>query len=110
MSAELTYTQMRGQLLPDITLSETATPQIKPLSHYGMMRKAFLKEHRPIIYNRMLLKETLFPHLREVEEAANLRLEQTIKLLTVLNPDKEATDSIKAQADEIVRNELIYAD
>ena len=38
----------------------------KPLGKYGRMRKAYLKEHRPILYNQMLLSEKLYPHLLAV--------------------------------------------
>jgi hypothetical protein len=68
----------------------------------------------------MLLKETLFPHLRETEEAANARMEQVIGLLTARNtPPDKATDpmgwtaamnTLKAQAEEMVLNQLVYAD
>jgi hypothetical protein len=37
------------------------------------MRRAFLKEHAPITYNRLLLTEQLFPHLREVDAIADER-------------------------------------
>jgi len=66
----------------------------------------------------MLLKETLFPHLRETEEAANARLTQVMSLLTAANPIPEKTDdpmgwtaamnALKAQAEEMVLNNLIY--
>ena len=34
------------------------------------MRKTYLKEHRPILYNQMLLSEKLYPHLLEIDETA----------------------------------------
>jgi hypothetical protein len=118
MSVELTYTQVGDYLLPDIKLNEPPRELTAPLGRYGRMRKAFLKDHRTITYNTMLLKETLFPHLRETEEAANERLEQTMKLLTERNalPDKAsdpmgwtaAMNTLKAQAEELVLNQLIY--
>jgi hypothetical protein len=83
------------------------------------MRKAFLKEHRKITYSRLLLPEQLFPHLREVDEVASARMEQVMKSLTAQNnlPDKAADpmawtaamNTLKAQAEELVLNELIYA-
>jgi hypothetical protein len=57
------------------------------------MRRAYLKEWRPILYSRLLLSEELFPHLREIDEAAVARL-QTIA-------DRE-------QAHEIILSELVY--
>jgi hypothetical protein len=49
-------------------------PNIAPLGKYGRKRRAFLKEHRPALCSQMLLSETLYPHLREIDEAAAQRL------------------------------------
>ena len=46
------------------------------MGKYGRMRKTYLKEHRPILYNQMLLSEKLYPHLLEIDETAQSRLEQ----------------------------------
>jgi hypothetical protein len=61
----------------------------------------------------------LFPHIREVEQAANRRLETVMAELTKRTrlPDKAADpmawtaamNSLKAQAEEMVTHELIYA-
>jgi hypothetical protein len=69
----ITYTQHGDYLLPDITLSDL--PDAPPLGRYGMMRKSFLREHHPILYNKLLLTEKLFPHLRDVDESAQTRLD-----------------------------------
>ena len=119
MSMAITYTQAGDYLLPDIKLSEPPRELTEPLGRYGRMRKAFLKDHRTITYNTMLLKETLFPHLREVDEAAAMRLTQVMDALTAKNslPDKAtdpmawtaAMNALKAQAEEMVLHELIYS-
>jgi hypothetical protein len=68
---EITYTAVGDYLLPNITLSD---PKDAPsIGRYGKMRRAFLKEHLPIQYNRLLLTEQLFPHLREVDAIADER-------------------------------------
>jgi hypothetical protein len=69
---EITYHLHGDYLLPNITLSE-CPGEYPPIGRYGAMRRAFLKEHRPIEYNRLLLSEQLFPHLRDVDEIANER-------------------------------------
>ncbi len=58
MKNNLTYTQNGDYLIPDLSLSEQ--PE-KPLGKYGRMRKAYLKEHRALIYNHVLLTEKLYP-------------------------------------------------
>ena len=119
MTETLTYTQVGDYLLPDLTLDEPPRELAEPLGRYARMRKAFLKEHRSINYNRLLLTEKLYPHLREVEQTATARVEQMMKALVERNtlPDK-ATDPIgwtakmntlKAQAEEMVLHELIYS-
>jgi hypothetical protein len=59
-------------LLPNLVLSDP--PDASPLGHYGMRRKAFLKEHRPALYSQLLLSECLYPLCRAVDEAAAERL------------------------------------
>ena len=39
----ITYTQNGDYLIPNIVIRKT-----KPLGHYGRLRKAYLKMHRPI--------------------------------------------------------------
>ena len=88
---------------------------------YGRMRKAYLKEHRPLIYNQLLLTEKLYPHLIEIDETAQSRLEQ---MMPQLAKDAGATEQLKAsdpmrwvglmntckaQAEEILMAELIHS-
>jgi hypothetical protein len=55
---ELTYRLVGDYLLPNLALSDP--PDAEPLRHYGRMRRAFLKEHRPALYSELLLSEKLF--------------------------------------------------
>ena len=41
------------------------------------------KEHHPILYNQMLLSEKLYPHLLEIDETAQNRLEQMLSLIHI---------------------------
>ncbi|MDR1322595.1 MAG: TnpV protein [Gracilibacteraceae bacterium] len=119
MTEPLTYTQRGDYLLPDLKLSEPPREIAEPLGRYARMRKAFLQDHRAITYSRLLLSEKLFPHLREVEEAAEARLEQVMSLLEAHSalPGKEtdpmgwtaAMNALRAQAEEMVLHELIYS-
>ena len=71
---KIEYTQVGDYFLPNILLNELpAEEKIIPLGRYGKMRRAFLKEHCPIQYSTLLLKEQLFYHLREVDAIANER-------------------------------------
>ena len=91
MENNLTYTRNGDYLIPDLSLSEQ--PE-KPLGKYGRMRKAYLKEHRPLIYNHLLMSEKLYPHLLEIEETANSRLEQ---MMLQLAESAGATEELKAR-------------
>ena len=117
MENSLTYTMNGDYQIPDLKLTEQ--PE-KPLGKYGRMRKAYLKEHRPLIYNQLLLTEKLYPHLIEIDETAQSRLEQ---MMPQLAKDAGATEQLKAsdpmrwvglmntckaQAEEILMAELIH--
>ncbi|MDO4732917.1 MAG: TnpV protein [Bacillota bacterium] len=115
MNNNLTYAHCGDYEIPNLILSET---EAKPLGKYGRMRKNYLKEHRPVLWNSMLLSAKLYPHLREIDETANRRLEQLMSelLTSVPAPDKEKQqmawvqhmNMLKAQAEEIIFAELIY--
>lgn len=118
MNNTLTYRQNGDYLIPNLELSEQP---VKPLGKYGRMRKAYLKEHRPLIYNQLLLTEKLYPHLIEIDETANSRLEQMMPRLAEsagATEELKARDPMcwvglmntcKAQAEEILMAELIHS-
>ncbi len=116
--SELTYTRSGDYLIPDLSLTEQ--PQA-PLGKYGRMRKDYLKEHRPVLWNSLLLSEKLYPHLREIDEAANNRLEQMMpelmksagvtEALKASDPMKWVglMNTLKAQAEETILTELVFS-
>ena len=89
---EIGYVLVGDYHLPLIALSDP--PDAQPLGKYGMMHMAYLREHKPILYNQLLLSERLYPLCREIDEAAATRL------ATIL--DREV-------AHEIILSELVYA-
>lgn len=99
-------------MIPDLKIE---VPE-QPLGKYGRMRQKYLKEHRPILWNQMILEEALFPHLLEIEQAAQSRLEQMMpelaaEALKARDPMKWVglMNTCKAQAEEVILAELIYA-
>ena len=88
---KITYTRVGDYLLPDVKLSDP--PDAPPLGRYGMMHKAYLKEHKPVLYGQLLLSERLYPLCREIDEAAATRL---------------ATIPDRVIAHEIILSELVY--
>lgn len=84
------------------------------------MRRNYLKTQRPVLYNQMLLNGSLWPHLQEVQKTASERVERTIAILAdkFPTPDKERSqllwavhmNGLKAQAEEVVVREIVYAE
>ena len=115
MSSNLSYTQTGDYLLPNLTLHQPKTP----LGKYSRMRLSFLRQQHPALYNTMLLNGSLYPTLSELEQTAVAMKEQMMTELLAKNPapDKEQNqmawvqhmNSLKAQAEELVLNELIYS-
>ena len=115
MSSSLNYTKIGDYQLPNLTLNQPKTP----LGKYGRMRRNYLKQYRPVLYNSMLLNGTLYPHLMELEQTAESRMQQMMAELLKQNPapDKaqnqlmwvQHMNSLKAQAEELVMTELIYS-
>lgn len=117
MENSLTYTKNGDYLIPDLTITE----QTESIGKYGGMRKNYLKEHRPVLYNSLLLSEKLYPHLLEIERTATTRLERMMPELTKsagVTENLKASDPIrwvglmndlKAQAEETILTELTYS-
>lgn len=116
---DITYTKNGDYYLPNIALSNTTHYHI---GKYGRMRRAFLKEHRPIQYSDLILTEKLFPHLAEIDEACHQRLEVMIPAMAeqegvtaALKRDDQLEwvrrmNGIKARAEEVILSELVYVD
>ncbi len=115
--SELTYTQNGDYLVPDIALPE----ETRSLGKYGRMRRDYLQEHRPILFNSLVLKGTLHSHLLEMEDTANRRLEQMMREMTKaegITEQLKATDplrwvgemnNLKARAEEVILPETVYS-
>lgn len=112
---ELYYTMKDEVLLPELSLPET-----EPIGRYGRLRQKYLREHRPILWNQLLMNGTLWPHLHEIETAAQRRMDLMLPKLAAEAGATEALkaadpmkwtglmNSCKAQAEEVVLSELIY--
>ncbi|MGD9568662.1 MAG: TnpV protein [Sedimentibacter sp.] len=111
---EITYVRNGDYLIPNLTLKQVE----QPLGKYGRMRKKYLQEHRIPLFNSLLLREKLFPHLIEIDKTANRRLTQIMTDLQKVQPAPDKMkdqmewvgymNNLKAQAEEILLTELIY--
>ena len=113
----ITYHQNGDYLLPDLTLG--GQPAV-PLTKYGRMRMRFLREHKPGLYNHLILSGKLHQHLAETQEAAQARTDRIVaEMAKDAGIDEElkardqmawvgAMNTIRQQAEEIVLEEMIY--
>lgn len=113
-----TYRQVGDYFIPNLVLPDTGNYQI---GKYGRMRRSYLKEHHPILYNNYLLEGTLFKHLAEIDQDCNERMEIVVSAMEKQEGVTEALkaadqmewvrriNSIRNRAEEIILTELVYA-
>ncbi|MDY4192722.1 MAG: TnpV protein [Bariatricus sp.] len=87
---------------------------------YGMMRKTYLKEHRPVLYSLYMLEDRLTEHLNVVDDEAQERMDILVRQMMEKQGTPEelkardqmawigAVNNIRNAAEEIVCNEIIY--
>lgn len=110
------YTLHGDYYFPDISASDSHTA----IGHYGRMRKAYLEEHLPGLYTRLILSGKLYEHLAEIDACCSGRMDRMIHQMAEtegINEKLKASDqlgwisrmnSIQHQVDEILRNELVF--
>lgn len=111
------YILVGDYYLPALRLSEESCH----IGFWGRMHKEFLKEYRPTRYNSLLLSGKLDTYLSALNEQAEIRLEVIMDRMQIAEGVNEALkdrdqflwvqkmNSIHNRAEEIIRNELIYA-
>ena len=111
----LTYTKSGDYFIPNITIQEIT----KPIGRFGRMRRKYLQEENPILYNDLILTEKLFSHLLEVEEIAQRRFSVLMEQMKVRRNITEELkqenpmrwigemNNIRACIDEIIVREII---
>ena len=112
----INYIRVGDYYIPDLTLPEES----RPMGKWGRMHREYLREHKPIQYNCLLLSGKLWTYLADLNEQAQDRLERMIDQMKVSEGISEALkasdpmawvaamNNIRARAEEIIREELIY--
>ena len=102
--------------MPDLVLNEEKPTYGK----YGMLRKQFLKEHRPARYQYLLLCGKLTEHLNQIDQEAREQVEMLTEQMLKkqgVNDNLKRQDqmmwvrlmnNIKASAEEMVLREILY--
>ena len=115
-SNRLSYTMHGDYYLPDLVVNEEEPTYGK----YGMLRKQFLKMHRPARYQYLLMTGELTAHLNRVDQETREQVETLVKQMVGkqgVNENLKRQDqmrwvglmnSIKACAEEIVLKERVY--
>ena len=107
----LEYIRSGDYFIPNLTLPE----ETRPMGKWGRMHREYLKEHRPIQYNCLLLSGKLWTYLADLNEQAQNRMERMIDQMKVAEGITEALkagdpmtwvqhmNNIRARAEEILR-------
>ena len=113
---DINYIRSGNYDIPDLTLPE----EPRPMGKWGRMHREYLKEHKPIQYNCLLLSGELWTYLADLNEQAQDRLERMIDRMKAVEGITEALkasdpmvwvqsmNNIRARAEEIILQELIY--
>ena len=113
---DLNYIRCGDYYIPDIRLPE----EDRPIGRWGRMHREYLKEHRPIRFNDLVLSGQLWTYLADLNEQAQERLSLIIEQMQAsegVTEELKAADqmawvgamsSICHRAEEIVLREMIY--
>ena len=103
--------------LPNIVLSSAND---RPIGRWGRMHKKYLMEHRPVLYNDLIVKDKLYSYLADLNEQAEERLERMISdmkrkegVTEVLKASDQMEwvrriNGIRNRAEEIILTEMIF--
>ena len=104
--------------IPDLKLPN----EERTIGKYGRMHRDYLKEHKPIRFNDLVLEGQLWTYLADLDEQAQSRLQMIIRQMQEaesVNEELKAYDqlawvramnSIHNRAEEIILRELIYGE
>ena len=112
----LWYELIGDYYIPVLTLS---SEEQRSIGKWGRMRREYLKEHRPILFNDLILSGQLWTYLADLNEQAQECLSvivEQMKEAEGVTEDLKAVDqmawvgamnSIRNQAEEIILREMI---
>lgn len=114
-------TGINYELIGDYYLPCLKAPYSPPIGRYGKLRHRYLKQNRRVLYSQLLTSGKLGTHLAEIDSSANDMMERLVKQMAKelgVTEQLKANDmmkwvdlmnNIRASAEEIVFNDLIYA-
>ena len=113
----LWYERIGDYYIPVLTLS---SEEQRPIGKWGRMHRDYIKEHRSILFNDLVLSGQLWTYLADLNEQAQERLSLIIDQMKASEGVSEelkaadqmawvgAMNSIRNRAEEIILREMIY--
>ena len=117
VSNGIEYVRVGDYYIPDLTLPH----EERPIGKYGRMHRDYLREHNPVMFDDLVLTGRLWTYLADLNEQAENRLQLMIQQMQEAEAVTEALkasdqlawvqamNSIRNRAEEILREELIFA-
>ena len=115
---KIEYIPVGDYCIPNLELPQES----RPISKWGRMHRDYLETHHPVQFNQLILSGTLWTYLADLNEQAQERLETLIEQMKTaegVTENLKAADpmawvqmmnNIRARAEEIVREEIIYGE
>ena len=113
---KLEYIRNGDYYIPNLTIRK----EERSIGKWGRMHREFLREPHPIQFSQLVLSDTLFTYLADLNEQAQQRMEVLISQMQIaegVTEELKAIDlmawvqrmnNIHSRAEEIVREELIF--
>ena len=115
---KIDYIPVGDFYIPNLELPQES----RPIGKWGRMHRRYLETYHPIRFNQLVLSGTLWTYLADLNEQAQVRMDTLIEQMKTVEGVTEslkATDpqawvqrmnSIRARAEEIVREEIIFGE
>ena len=107
------YKMANEFVIPNLMLEET--PKLE-IGKYGSLRRKFLLENAPMMFDEMMLEGTLYPHLVEMDNAVHRQIEQTMQTLMQQStaPNRQTDpmgwtqwmNALQSQAEELAMQQI----
>ena len=113
---KIDYIPVGDFYIPNLELPQES----RPIGKWGRMHRRYLETYHPIRFNQLVLSGTLWTYLADLNEQAQARMETLIEQMKTAEGVTESLkaadpmawvqrmNSIRARAEEIVREEIIY--
>ena len=115
---KIDYMPVGDYCIPNLELPQES----RPIGKWGRMHRDYLREFHPVQFNELILTGQLWTYLADLNEQAQARMETLIEQMKTAEGVTESLkaadpmawvqrmNSIRARAEEIVREEIIYGE